>query len=280
MTSTLAVTVTALPTSGTPPLTVLLSSFPTGGLPPYAFAWDFGDGSSQSVSQSAVHSYAAGAFAASCTVTDTLGRSVTSPPIALTVSPVVPPTSFTVLQNQVCVATNPGPLQQIPAPPSLESIPAGPALEAIQGTYYDRCLGTFVGANGVPVTAFVSSVSNLDGSLTIAQRPGTPSRIAEHGQPEHLDRAPDVRHEHLAAGLPSSPAGRLPWGRSSSSTGRTGSRRRCPPAVRHGTASRTPQAPSWTRARPASGGSGSSGAAPTTQRPGRACSRSGRQTGV
>ena len=113
-----------------------------------------------------------GDFTASCTVTDTLGRSVTSLPIALTVSPVVPPTSFTVLQNQVCVATNPGPLQQIPAPPSLESIPAGPALEAIPGTYYDRCLGEFVGANGVPVSAFVSSVSCLDGSLTIAPTSG------------------------------------------------------------------------------------------------------------
>ncbi|MGP8066131.1 MAG: PKD domain-containing protein, partial [Acidimicrobiales bacterium] len=172
MTSTLAVTVTALPTSGTPPLTVLLSSFPTGGLPPYAFAWDFGDGSSQSVSQSAVHSYAAGAFAASCTVTDTLGRSVTSPPIALTVSPVVPPASFTVTTDQVCVATNPSSLAQIPAGPALEAIPSGPALEAIPGTYYDRCLGAFVGADGVTVTPFVSSISNLDGSLTIAPTSG------------------------------------------------------------------------------------------------------------
>ena len=202
MCPTLAVTITALPNSGTPPLTVFLSSFPAGGLPPYTFLWDFGDGSPNATTQNAVHTYVQGDFAATCTVTDTLGRSVTSPPAPLTVSPVVPPASFTIQQDQVCVASGPAPLQQLPAGPSLESIPAGPALEAIPATYYDRCLGEFIGAErgtGVGVRQhYLQPGRQPHDRADVRGR----HRVAEHGQPEHLDRAPDVRHEHLVAGLP------------------------------------------------------------------------------
>jgi len=183
MCPTLAVTITVEPNAGTPPLTVYFASFPSGGLAPYVFLWNFGDGSPDAVTQNAVHTYVAGIFQATCAVTDTLGRTVTSLPASLTVSPVVPPVSFTIQQDQVCVATAPGSLNQIRAPPNLETLLVGPALEAIPGTYYDRCLGEFIGANGVPVTTFASSVSCLDGSLTISPTSGDVIASLNTGNP-------------------------------------------------------------------------------------------------
>jgi len=233
MCPTLAVTVTAEPTSGTPPLTVVFSSFPTGGLPPYSYSWDFGDGSSKATTPNAVHSYVQGDFAATCEVTDTLGRSVTSPPIPLTVSPVVPPAQFTVLQNQVCVATAPGSLNQIRAPPNLESLLAGPALEAIPATYYDRCLSIFVGADGVPVTPFVSSISNLDGSLTIAPTSGDSVAALNVANPNTWLGLQTFGTNISILGAQFAGGARR-QGRRFFSTALTGSRRRCPPSGRPG----------------------------------------------
>lgn len=65
--------VVANPLSGSAPLNVTFGGTATGGLPPYTFAWSFGDGASAS-GPSVTHSFAAGNFSVTLTVTDSQGN--------------------------------------------------------------------------------------------------------------------------------------------------------------------------------------------------------------
>ena len=86
----LAVTASALPTSGQIPLAVAFSATATGGTPPYGYSWNFGDGSAVSTTQNPSHTYSsAGTYMAMLTVTDTSSppKSVSSS-VTITASPV------------------------------------------------------------------------------------------------------------------------------------------------------------------------------------------------
>jgi PKD repeat protein len=169
--ATLTLTVTVIPTSGPSPLTVYFNANAVGGAPPYSFEWSFGDGQTGGVAET-LHDYVAGTYTAYCTVTDSNGLQDTSPGVTVLVSPTVPNATFTVLPGQVCAAGAPAPLAQIPAGAAGE-IAAGPALEQLPSPdYYDRCLGEFIGADGVPVPVTVSSVANVDGTLSISPNTG------------------------------------------------------------------------------------------------------------
>lgn len=95
---------TASPATGLAPLTVSFSSagsVDSDGLIA-SYLWDFGDGST-STAANPVHGYAAGIYAARLTVTDTLGASNVSAPLAITASapPPVQPTSLTLAKSVI-----------------------------------------------------------------------------------------------------------------------------------------------------------------------------------
>jgi uncharacterized repeat protein (TIGR01451 family) len=64
------------PASGCEPLTVRFDATVSGGTPPYQYEWDLGDGSSSTL-EHPVHTYEAGAYTVSVTVTDQYGCSAT-----------------------------------------------------------------------------------------------------------------------------------------------------------------------------------------------------------
>lgn len=77
----------ALPSSGTAPLSVTFSGSGTGGAPPYTYAWTFGDGGSGTGANPA-HVYAsAGSYTVDVTVTDAASDSAAAPPFTVTVAP-------------------------------------------------------------------------------------------------------------------------------------------------------------------------------------------------
>ncbi|HTW77766.1 MAG TPA: PKD domain-containing protein [Thermoplasmata archaeon] len=75
-TSPFSVDVAATPENGTPPLEVQFSVTVAGGVPPFAYAWDFGDGTTSDAAN-ASHSYAGvGTYSAELSVRDAQGVSV------------------------------------------------------------------------------------------------------------------------------------------------------------------------------------------------------------
>ncbi len=74
----LQLAVSAAPASGIAPLPVAFSARPTGGLAPYAYAWDFGDGTSSTVADPS-HTYEApGTYRVTLVVQDSLGTRTSS----------------------------------------------------------------------------------------------------------------------------------------------------------------------------------------------------------
>jgi PKD repeat protein len=65
-----------VPASGCEPLTVQLNASVSGGTPPYQYYWDLGDGTSSTL-QRPVHTYDAGTYTVTLTVTDEYGCSAT-----------------------------------------------------------------------------------------------------------------------------------------------------------------------------------------------------------
>lgn len=179
----LTVTVTGIPTTGTPPLAVYFSAAVSGGFPPYSFEWTFGDGDS-ATSQETVHTYAqAGTYEAMCTVTDSIGDVVESGVLLVTVSAATTNATYTILPGQVCAAGSPAPLVPIPSGPGLEAIPAG-ALEQIPGFYYDRCLQEYIGTVSVPTpVTVVTSVAAADSTLNIPVNTGAVTAALNLGNP-------------------------------------------------------------------------------------------------
>jgi chitodextrinase len=73
--STIALTISANPTSGIAPLAVAFASAASGGVAPYAYSWAFGDGATSSEANP-THTYAAaGIYTATLTVADSGGNS-------------------------------------------------------------------------------------------------------------------------------------------------------------------------------------------------------------
>ncbi len=65
-------------TDGTVPLNTSFTCTVDSGNPPYTFSWNFGDGSTESTVQNPSHTYEyAGEYAATCTVTDDNGQTIT-----------------------------------------------------------------------------------------------------------------------------------------------------------------------------------------------------------
>jgi PKD repeat protein len=70
-------TASGQPSSGPAPLTVQFGATASGGSPPYAYAWDFGDGSTSTL-QSPSHTYGAdGEYGVLLTAQDSIGRTAT-----------------------------------------------------------------------------------------------------------------------------------------------------------------------------------------------------------
>lgn len=94
---------TGQPLSGAAPLTVQFGAAASGGSPPYAYAWDFGDGSTSTL-QNPSHTYGAdGEYGVLLTAQDSIGRTATDPDLAVKVgsSPGAP------VITGVAKATNP-----------------------------------------------------------------------------------------------------------------------------------------------------------------------------
>jgi PKD repeat protein len=72
----LAIEITPEPASGCTPLTVRFAASVSGGTPPYQYEWDFGDGSTSTL-ENPVHTYDAGTYTVTVTVTDHYGCSTT-----------------------------------------------------------------------------------------------------------------------------------------------------------------------------------------------------------
>ncbi len=68
--SSLSVTASITPLSGSAPLNVTYSASASGGTAPYSYSWSFGDGGSSAASSGTYNYLAAGSYPASCTVTD------------------------------------------------------------------------------------------------------------------------------------------------------------------------------------------------------------------
>jgi PGF-pre-PGF domain-containing protein len=99
---------TASPTSGTSPLSVSFTCSGSGGTSPYTYSWTFGD-SGTSSSQNLSHTYSAGTFTSTCTVTDSAsktgtssktitvtGADITAPTVSVSHSPSSPTTTDSV----------------------------------------------------------------------------------------------------------------------------------------------------------------------------------------
>ncbi len=80
-------------TSGQAPLSVTFTGVAQGGTPSYSYIWNFGDGSSETTSNTTIsHTYtAAGTFTAILTVKDSVGQQTTASALTITVAPAVPP---------------------------------------------------------------------------------------------------------------------------------------------------------------------------------------------
>ncbi len=109
----LAVTVSAIPTSGQIPLNVAFTSTATGGTPGYSFSWNFGDGSATSTAQNPSHTYStAGTFTATVTVTDsespakTASSSITVTSTPIAAAPPGAPTGLTATAGSGQVTLN------------------------------------------------------------------------------------------------------------------------------------------------------------------------------
>ncbi len=145
--------VTAAPDAGQPPLLVYFSGFASGGTPPYSFKWAFGDGNT-STQQNPVHVYPlAGKYIGSCTLTDSVGNQTEVSPIPITVSPTIPPATFTPLPGQSCAGSAPAPIIPYVAPPHLQELPAGQNIQAIPSDFYDRCIGEYVDYNAETIVS-------------------------------------------------------------------------------------------------------------------------------
>lgn len=70
VTPPLTLTAAAAPASGVAPLTVGFAASPSGGTPPYTYDWNYGDGSAHGTAQNPSHTYPAGGYVATLTVTD------------------------------------------------------------------------------------------------------------------------------------------------------------------------------------------------------------------
>ena len=73
----LAASATATKTYGDDPMLTTLTGYASGGTAPFRYAWDLGDGASSS-QQSFAHSFGAGSFIVSLTITDSAGRTATA----------------------------------------------------------------------------------------------------------------------------------------------------------------------------------------------------------
>jgi PKD repeat protein len=151
--SSIFLEVTAAPDAGQPPLLVYFSAFASGGTPPYSFFWAFGDGTT-STQQNPVHVYPlAGQYLGSCTLRDSAGDHTEVSPIPITVSPVIPPATFTPLPGQSCAGGAPAPIIPYNAPPQLQELTAPPNIQAQPSDFYDRCVGEYVNYNSETITS-------------------------------------------------------------------------------------------------------------------------------
>jgi PKD repeat protein len=96
---------TATPTSGNAPLTVNFDSSASTGTAPLTYAWDFGDGGTSTL-QKPSHTYSAGTYTATLTVTNKAGSDIVSKDITVTAPPTPPIADFTATQAG-CAATAP-----------------------------------------------------------------------------------------------------------------------------------------------------------------------------
>jgi len=80
-------------TSGQAPLAVTFTAVAQGGTPSYSYIWNFGDGASETTSNTTIsHTYTtAGTFTATLTVKDSVGQQTTAYAPTITVAPAVPP---------------------------------------------------------------------------------------------------------------------------------------------------------------------------------------------
>jgi len=86
----LVATLSVSPASGQAPLNVSFACSGTGGALPYSFAWNFGDGSPTVSTGQVDHVYSkAGAFIATCTVTDSFGETVAKD-VPITITAITP----------------------------------------------------------------------------------------------------------------------------------------------------------------------------------------------
>lgn len=88
----LSATAQASTTSGKVPLTVDFTAVAQGGVPSYTYVWNFGDGTSETTTNSTIsHTYTtAGAYNAVLTVKDSVNAQTTAPAIAITAQPSSP----------------------------------------------------------------------------------------------------------------------------------------------------------------------------------------------
>jgi len=96
-----AVTFTATPVAGCAPATVTFTANIPAGVTIASYAWTFGDGNTSSGGPTVTHTYAAGTYAATLSVTTTAGCVVTIPATTITIG--TPPVAgFTVSPNPIC----------------------------------------------------------------------------------------------------------------------------------------------------------------------------------
>jgi len=96
-----AISFTASPTASCAPSNVTLTANIPSGVTITSYSWTFGDGNTGSTGPSISHTYAAGSFPATLTVTTSNGCTVTTPVTTITVG--TPPTAnFSATPNPVC----------------------------------------------------------------------------------------------------------------------------------------------------------------------------------
>jgi len=98
ITNPLTVVCNANPVSGNAPLNVLFTATASGGSGTYTnYAWNFGDGSNQNTNVNSVtHTYNAGIYNPTITVTDSLGNTASANCPTINVTPVVNPLAVTI----------------------------------------------------------------------------------------------------------------------------------------------------------------------------------------